>query len=223
MSNMYGTIGTFNYDHLLVDPNGADKIAIPCTPGKGEIKRGQVMFRESNGFWSPAATSDIATNKMLAIIDEDIDTGSGVDAGGVAENAAAYRAGRFIDGKVKYDNSGTLTAVTAAHKIVLRQQGIVFGESDSAGEFDNGTYTITYVANNSADPAEPDVKDGKVAGASYTVLNNSNAKLGFTPPSGKEFSKWNTKANGSGTDYSAAATYSTDADLTLYAVWANVG
>ena len=36
----------------------------------------------------------------------------------------------------------------------------------------------------------------------------------------ESFSKWNTKADGSGTDYAAAASYTADADLTLYAVWA---
>lgn len=222
MSNMYATIGTSVPKMLLVDPNGADKIAIACTPGKGEIKRGQVMFRESNGLYSPAASADIATNKMLVVIDEDIDTGASVPVDAVAENAAAYRSGRFIDGRVKLAADA---ALTAAHKVVLRQQGIVFGVSDSAGEFDNGSYTITYKANNglTGDDAEPDVAVAKLPGASYTILNNSDSSLGFTPPSGKEFSKWNTKADGTGTNYAAAATYSTDADLDLYAVWTTIG
>ena len=70
------------------------------------------------------------------------------------------------------------------------------------------------------DSAEAPVTDYKLAGTAYTILNNSDSKLGFTAPATKSFSKWNTKADGSGTDYAAAASYSTDADLTLYAVWA---
>jgi len=92
---------------------------------------------------------------------------------------------------------------------------------ESAPEMDNGTYKITYHANNSANPAEADVVKHKMAGATYTVLNNTDDSLGFTAPAGKTFSKWNTAAAGTGTDYAAAATYSTDADLDLYAVWAS--
>ena len=215
MSALYGVVGTSNPDYLLSDPQGADIIAIPCTPGKGVIKRGTVMFRESNGMWSPAASANISTSNQLAILNVDVDTDANP---AVAEDAAAYRAGRFINGRVKYDNSGTLTAVTEAHKVVLRLEGIVFDMADNAAGFDNGSYAITYKANNST--TEADVVDLKTAGVAYTVLNNSDSKLGFTAPATKSFSKWNTKADGSGTDYAAAATYSTDADLTLYAVWA---
>ena len=217
MSALYGIVGTSNPDYLLSDPQGADVIAIPMTPGKGKVKRGTIVFRESNGMWSPAASANISTSYQLAVLNEDVDTDANAT---VAEDAAAYRAGRFINGRVKYDNSGTPTVPTEAHKIVLRMQGIVFDVADNASGFDNGSYTITYVANNGASPAEDDVTETKLAGASYTVLNNSDSKLAFTAPDTKSFSKWNTKADGSGTDYAAAATYSTDADLKLYAVWA---
>lgn len=221
MSNLYGIIGTSTPEHLLSDPLNGHPIAVPLEPGNGELARGTLLYRKSNGLWAPAGNSQISTSYAFAVLNEAVDTGATVGATAVAENAAAYQTGRFIDGKVKYDNSGTPTAVTAAHKVVLALAGIFFDQSvESAPEFDNGAYTITYVANNSADPAEPDVVAVKLAGASYTILNNSDSSLGFTAPATKTFSKWNTKADGTGTDYAAAATYSTDADLTLYAVWA---
>jgi len=220
MSKLYDVIGVSTPEHLLSDPLNAHPIAIPLEPGNGEIPRGMLVYRKASGLWAPAGTSQISTSYMLAIMNEKVDTGNSVGENAVAENAAAYQTGRFISGKVKYDNSGTPTDVTAAHKVVLGLQGIFFDQSvDSADEFDNGTYTITYHANNEADPAEADVKNYKVAGATYTVLNNTDASLSFTAPATKTFKKWNTKANGSGTDYAAAATYSTDADLDLYAVW----
>ena len=217
MSNLYNVIGTKQPEHLLADPLNGHPIAVPMEPGNGTVKRGMVIYRKASGFWAPAGSAAITTGNLLAVLNEEIDT----ETGTVAENAAAYQTGRFIDGKVMYDNSGTPTVVTAAHKVALAKQGIFFDQSvESAGEFDNGGYTITYVANNGADPAEENVTDGKLAGTDYTILNNSDTKLGFTAPATKAFSKWNTKADGTGTDYSAAATYSTDADLTLYAVWA---
>ena len=223
MSNLYETIGTSTPETLLADPINARPIAIPMEPGNGVVKRGTVVYRKSSGLWAAAGTSQISTSYALAVMNEEVDTGTTVGADSVAENAAAYQTGRFVSGKVKYDNSGTLTDVTAAHKVVLGLQGIFFDQSvDSATEFDNGTYTITYVANNglTGDSAEPDVLKYKIAGESYTILNNSDSSLSFTAPATKSFSKWNTKADGTGTDYAAAATYSTDADLKLYAVWA---
>ena len=91
---------------------------------------------------------------------------------------------------------------------------------DGAGTFNNGPALITYKANNSVTPAEADVVIEAARGGSYTILNNSDSKLGFTAPATKSFSKWNTKADGTGTDYAAAASYTANADLTLYAVWA---
>ena len=223
MSDLYSVIGTSNYTNLLADPQGADVIAVPLEPGNGELKRGMLLYRKSNGFWAPAATAQMSDSYDLVVLNEDVDTGDSISANSVAEDAAAYRAGRFIDGAVKYYNTSATEyqAVTAAIKLVLRQFGIVFNVKEGAAEFDNGTYKITYVANNSADPAEADVVKIKLAGATHTVLNNSDASLSFTAPATKSFSKWNTKADGTGTDYAAAATYSTAADLKLYAVWAS--
>lgn len=218
MSKLYDTIGNSTYDQLLAKVE-ADPIAINLLPGQGEIKRGTLLYKNSNGFYAKAGTSQISTNYDLVVLNETIDTGN--DGTAVAEVAAAYREGTFISGKVKYDNSGTLTPVTDAHKVVLRLFGIKFNQSvESSGTFNNGPVTITYVANNSASPAEADVAIEAQRGSSYTVLNNSDSKLGFTAPATKSFSKWNTKADGSGTDYAAAASYTANADLTLYAVWA---
>ena len=219
MASLYDVVGTSTYTNLLADPQGADVFAIPCEPGNGELPRGLLVYRKASGFWAPAGTSQISTSYQLAVLNEDIDTGNTIENGTVAEDAAAYRAGCFIDGTVKYDNSGTPTAVTEAHKVVLRLMGIVFDKkADANATFDNGVYAITYVANNSTE--EEDVVKVKLAGTDYTILNNTDSSLSFTAPATKSFSKWNTKADGTGTDYSAAATYSTDADLKLYAVWA---
>ena len=216
MSDLYGVIGTSGYSNLLADPQGADVIGIPCEPGNGDIPAGTIMYRKSNGLYAPAASGQISTSYYLVVLGEDVATGASVAPGAVAENAKAFRAGIFVDGAVKLASNGT---VTAAHKVVLKLGGIVFDKKEETGTFDNGSVTITYKGNNSED--EDDVAVGVVKGESYTILNNSDSSLGFTAPAGKSFSKWNTKADGTGTDYAAAASYTANADLTLYAVWAS--
>ena len=41
----------------------------------------------------------------------------------------------------------------------------------------------------------------------------------FTAPATKQFDKWNTKEDGTGTDYAAAATYEGATSLVLFAIW----
>lgn len=215
MANLFETIGQKTESNLLADPQRAEKIVVPLLPGQGEYAAGTLLYRTAEGYWKYAASGQIDNSYQLAVLKDAVDTGN--DAGVVAEEAVAYRAGRFINGKVVLKGGGSLTE---AHKVVLRGQDIVFDMSTLDGEFDNGTYNITYVANNGVTPAEDDVVIPALAGSTYTVLNNSDSKLGFTAPATKSFSKWNTKADGSGTDYAAAGTYTVTADLKLYAVWA---
>ena len=213
MSELYGVIGSRAYANLLADPQGADVIAIPCEPGNGDIPAGTVMYRKSSGLYAPAENGQISTSYMLVVLKEDVSTGDTVAPGAVAEDAAAFRAGCFIDGKVFLKAKN---ALSDANKVVLRLFGIVFDKEESTGTFDNSTVTITYVANNGT--TEANKAYGAVKGSTYSIL--ANTVTGFTAPATKSFSKWNTAADGSGTDYAAAASYTTNADLVLYAVWA---
>ncbi len=75
------------------------------------------------------------------------------------------------------------------------------------------TYTVIYDENGGSgtltDPNSP-----YPAGGTVTVLAN-----GFTAPANKVFDKWNTQANGTGTDYAPGATFNIASDTTLYAQW----
>lgn len=213
MSELYGKIGEITPEILLGDPAGAEVIAVPCEPGNGIVKRGTILYRKSSGMYAPAATGDVVITNELVVIDEAVNTDANMV---IAEDARAYRSGRFVKGKVTLKNDGT---VTAAHEVVLRAMGITFKPMQKTdNEYTNINRVITYKANNSASPAEADVVRYAYNGTTHTVLANSVTE--FTAPTGEAFSKWNTKADGTGTDYAAAASYTANADLTLYAVWA---
>ena len=213
--DMYEVIGTSTPENLLEDPRGAEKIAVALQPGNGVLKAGCLLYKLSSGVYAPATTSQMSTSYDLVVLADNVDTGTGNSM--VAEDASAYRSGRFIDGKVFLKAGDT---ITAAYKLVLRLMGIVMKVgAETTATVDNQMFTVTYIANNSADPAEPDYVVKEVSGATHTVLANSVTD--FTAPAGKTFSKWNTKADGTGTDKAAAATLTVEADVKLYAVWAS--
>ena len=97
MSKLFDTIGTSAYDQILAKVE-ADPIAVNLLPGQGVMKRGTVLYKNASGFYLPAGTSQISTSYDLVVLNEDVDTGN--DGTAVAEVAAAYREGTFIDGKV---------------------------------------------------------------------------------------------------------------------------
>lgn len=136
MSELYSKIGESGYDQLLADPQGSEVISIPCKPGNGTVKRGTVMYRETSGLWSPAATANVVNTNQLAVLNETVDTGDAPASGqtATAEDAAAYRSGRFVDGRVTLASDA---ALTPAHKVILRQQGIAFVEKESTETFTN--------------------------------------------------------------------------------------
>lgn len=210
METIFNVIGSKTYKNLLADPKGADLITVPVYPNASALSAGALLTRNSAGLWEPIASGSIADNVELVVLMEDLP----INSTAVATDATAARAGCFIDGVVK-ESGGS--APTAAQKLILRKQGIVFKPDVTAEPFAN-SYTVTYVPNNGT--TEESVVKTEIAGATHTVLNNSDASLSFTAPATKSFSKWNTAADGSGTDKAAASTITMTADVVLYAVWA---
>ena len=72
------------------------------------------------------------------------------------------------------------------------------------------TYTITYNANGGSGVPSNQVKE-----------HNKNITLSTSKPTrtGYTFVNWNTSSDGTGTSYSAGATYSGNSDITMYAQW----
>lgn len=73
------------------------------------------------------------------------------------------------------------------------------------------TYEITYNANGGSGTTATQIK---TRGTDIALSANSFTRSNY------HFVEWNTAADGSGVSYAEGATYSTDAALTLYAIWA---
>jgi len=130
---LYEVIANSNPTHLLADPRGAEPIAIPCKPGNGVINRGVIMARGADGMFAPAAAADVTETAYLVVLNEAVNTNENAT---IAEDAAAYRAGNFIDGYVTLKDG---EALTDAHKVILRKQNIVFSQMAGAKTFNNAT------------------------------------------------------------------------------------
>ena len=76
--------------------------------------------------------------------------------------------------------------------------------------------TVTYDGNGNTGGTVPtDSSSPYSSGDTVTVIGNT----GSLEKTGKTFSGWNTKADGSGTTYTAAQTFTITASTTLYAKW----
>lgn len=108
----------------------------------------------------------------------------------------------FSKWNTKADGSGTSYAAGASYTanaaVTLHAQWVP------------NSYTISYNANGGSGTTAGQTK---TYGTALTLRAN-----GFTK-TGHSFVKWNTKADGSGTSYSAEAAYTANAAVTLYAIW----
>lgn len=79
---------------------------------------------------------------------------------------------------------------------------------------DQQTYTVTYYKSGSENGDAPTVQT-KEQGTDLPLASTAGSLVltGYT------FTGWNTQADGNGTAYAAGATYSTEADIDLYAQW----
>lgn len=77
------------------------------------------------------------------------------------------------------------------------------------------TYSVTYDGNDASSGSVPTDNKAYAANAEVTVLGNTGSLV----KTGYAFGGWNTKADGTGTNYSADDTFTISANTTLYAKW----
>ena len=97
------------------------------------------------------------------------------------------------------------------------------GSSPTPGPSPSGTYTVTYLGNTNTGGTVPAGVTSYAGGSSVTILGNSGSlvKLGTEPSilTNSQFGGWNTKADGSGTNYVGGDTFNITQNTTLYAKW----
>ena len=101
------------------------------------------------------------------------------------------------------------------------------------------TYTVAYNANGGSGAPSSQIKTygtaltlsttkpkkNSISAGSYTITLNANGgtssstSLSAARTTSYSFSKWNTKLDGSGTSYSSGGSYTTNANVTLYAIY----
>ena len=149
------------------------------------------------------------------------------------DNAIPNIGSLVIDGG-KVDPSGHTVTVSALYFGEEPQLAGTWGSSASAATYKNDTYfTGTGVVSVTTGPEQPEVY--------YTVTYHANGATSGTVPDGQikdnafeltlatnsgnlsrnsfTFMGWNTAADGSGTDYAEGESYTSNADVTLYARW----
>lgn len=182
MENLFGTIGTHDPSYLLASNYDAEAISISVEPGNGTIPAGAVMYRKTGVLYAPAESANIATTNNLVVLRDDVDTTTSAT---VAVAAAAYRRAKFIAGKVLVKNSSDYEAISAAHEIVLRKQGIELSPMDdwsgSAVVADNSV-SVNVTVNN----------DGHGTGSASPASGTKGTEvtLAATPDSGYGFDAW---------------------------------
>ncbi len=101
--------------------------------------------------------------------------------------------------------------------MLLGCPSLVGGSSSDQSAGDAATYSVTYDANSATGGTVP-APQTKTEGVDLILATNSGSLV----RNSDTFVGWNTAADGSGTDYAAGATYTTNAALTLYARWTSL-
>jgi uncharacterized repeat protein (TIGR02543 family) len=170
----------------------------------------------SNNWINVAASREMSTGQIKLYIDGALK----VTALGQSGNSLTCSAdgntwiGNGQDGPA-YSFGGRISSVLA-YTDVLTSAEVLTNYNATVNTFYPVTYTMTYNANGATSGSAPSDGSFTSGSSASTVAGNS----GSLARSGYIFAGWNTTANGTGTTYAAGTdSYSTNSNVTLYAVW----
>lgn len=177
------------------------QIRITYTASNGTLKITEIEGKRSGGYrsWDTSDTSVTVsvggTSKSISL-SHYVDFGNGEWATwGATDTSWTGLSGTSIS------ISSTMPSTTVAYN------GAKF-TSNATMSWD--TYTVSYNANGGSGAPSSQTK---TYGTALTLSSTKPTRTGYT------FSKWNTKSDGTGTSYSAGASYTANSALTLYAIW----
>ena len=136
----------------------------------------------------------------------------------------AFAEVRAVEQAIVINGTGATLSTPADHTFVVHPVGI---RADNTGLlplyydlvtneiviFNNTplTFTVTFSSNGGTGTMLPVTEQ---AGSKFNLPSST-----LTPPVGKTFASWNTKQNGSGTEYPAGSEFTVVRNQTLYAIW----
>lgn len=196
MAYVYGDIinGCWRaYLEYSVTTNSNTTYAVTCTVGLYNV----------SSYTSYNASASLSSSGLTSY------TGSSANIG---TSAGTYHP--LIENKV-YSWSKTKTAQSKTVDFTFKTVGGTVAPGTSSSSLSvsipaKTSYAVKYNANSGSGAPSAQTK---WYGESLTLSSTKPTRTGYT------FVKWNTAANGSGTDYSPGGTYTANSAVTLYAQW----
>ena len=133
----------------------------------------------------------------------------------IVYSAPSTSAITVTNGTLSNTNPGAGTTVTVSNvnninTALISPNGIYY-INQILVTYTANTYSVSYNGNGSTSGST--ASQTKTHGVTLQLRNNGYSRTGYT------FSKWNTQANGKGTNYNAGANYTANAAATMYAQW----
>ena len=179
------------------------------------VERGYTLTYNANGgSGAPDSVSNITSTTISSIAP----TRSGYDFLGWSKSSSATSASYVAGDSISLSSDITLYAVWKK-----KTYAVTYNANGGSGA--PSSQTKTHGVNLTLSTTKP-TKANDYAG-SYTVTLNANggtcssSSLSAALTAKYTFSKWNTNSSGTGTSYNAGASYTTNAALSLYAIYSS--
>ena len=159
--------------------------------------------------------TDLLSTKEIESISVKSTSGKSCYTDDYVENIGIYINVNTADGDT-FERKVSSSMVSGFDSSVVGTQTLTITYGGCTTTFDieieeRPTYTITFEANSGSGTMTT-----QTVGENLSCSLNANT---FTAPDGYVFSHWNTKADGSGTNYYSDKSYSFSGNVTLYAQW----